>query len=173
MVNRLKKEDVERSSRFLKKNDPKRKDLKLKEISCFITDGVKSEIISEENFAKKTNNSINTFAHTILYKNKKSRINNIIISPKTTERDLFELINNCIDYLIRKGSNEIGLNTPSQLEDFFKNMNFEKVGYKNKNTLMRYTVKTDKQSSLRKKFDDEEMLKKISEKTSEQLLKLR
>ena len=85
MVHRIKEEDIHKSSRFLKKNDPKRKGLKLKEISNFLNEGHVSEIISEENFAKKNKKSINVFAHTIIYKNKKSRINNIVISPKTTE----------------------------------------------------------------------------------------
>lgn len=173
MVHRIKEEDIGRSSRFLKKNDPKRKDLKLNEISDFLNEGLMSEIVSEQNFAKKNKKSINVFAHTIFYKNKKSRINNIVISPKTTERDLFELIVNCVDYLTRKGSREIELNAPSQLEDFFKKLKFEKIGMKNKNVLMKYTVKSDKQSSLSKKFEEEEMLKNISEKTSEQLLKQR
>ncbi|MBT4577001.1 hypothetical protein HOM13_02710 [Candidatus Woesearchaeota archaeon] len=173
MVHRIKEEDIHKSSRFLKKNDPKRKGLKLKEISNFLNEGHVSEIISEENFAKKNKKSINVFAHTIIYKNKKSRINNIVISPKTTERDLFELIINCIDYLIRNGSKEIELNAPSQLEEFFKNMKFEKIGLKNNSVLMKYTVKSDKQSSLSKKFEEAEMLKNISEKTSEQLLKQR
>jgi len=83
MVHRIKEEDIHKSSRFLKKNDPKRKGLKLKEISNFLNEGHVSEIISEENFAKKNKKSINVFAHTIIYKNKKSRINNIVISPKT------------------------------------------------------------------------------------------
>ena len=169
----MKKEDIGKSSRFIKKHDLKRKGYRLKEISKFLEEGHSSDIISEENFVKKRNNSINTFAHTILYKDKKSRINNIIISPKTTERDLFELITNCMDYLSRNGSKEIELKVPTQLEKFFKKMKFEKIGIKNKNILMRCITKTDKQSSLRKRFEDEEMLKKISKKTSEQLLKLR
>ena len=173
MVLRMKKEEVSKSARFIKKNDTKRSSNKLKEIYKFLEEGHSSEIISEENFIKKRNNSINTFAHTILYNDKKSRINNIITSQKTTERDLFELINSCMEHLIRNGSREIELKTPSQLERFFKKMNFEKIGTKNKETLMKYSVKYDKQSSLRKRFEDEEMLKKISEKTSEQLLKLR
>ncbi len=169
----MKKEDVVKSSRFIRKHDANRKGSKLKEISKFLEEGHSTEILAEENFVKKRNRTINTFAHTILYKDKKSRINNIIISPKTTERDLFELINNCMDYLVRKGSKEIELKAPAQLERFFKKMKFEKIGTKNKAVLMRYIAKSDKQSSLRKRFEDEEMIKEISKKTSEQLLKLR
>ena len=169
----MKKEDMGKSSRFIKKNGLKRKGDKLKDISKFLEEGHSTDIISEENFIKKRNRSINTFAHTILYKDKKSRINNIIVSPKTTERDLFELINNCMDYLARKGSKEIELKVPLQLEKFFKKMKFEKIGNKNSDVLMRYLTKSDQQSSLRTRFEDEEMLKRISKKTSEQLLKLR
>lgn len=173
MVLRMRKEDVGKSSRFIKKHDTRRKNHKLKEISKFLEEGHSTEILSEENFIKKRNRAVNTFAHTILYKDKKSRINNIIISPKTTERDLFEVINNCMDYLVRSGSKEIELKAPSQLERFFKKMKFEKIGTKNKAVLMKYITKPDKQSNLRKRFEDEEMVKQISKKTSEQLLKLR
>ena len=161
-------------AQFLKDNDSSRKESNLKDISDCLSRGYVSEINFEEYFITKKNKKINTSAHVLALKNGESRIRNLTISPETTEKDLFELISGCVDYLKSKDSKKIDITIEISLEKFFKKMNFRKIGEKNNSKyLMSYTFIEDVQSDLKKRFEDVEMLKEISNKTSERLRKLR
>jgi N-acetylglutamate synthase-like GNAT family acetyltransferase len=174
MANKLEKEDIGKLSKFLKTNDKSRKESKIKDISDYLSKGYVSEINFEKHFITKKNKKINASAHVLALKNGESRIRNLTISPETTEKDLFELINGCIDYLKSKNYRKIETTIENSLEKFFKKMNFKKVGEKNNSkSLMSYTFTEEVQSDLKKRFEDEEMVKEISDKTSERLRKLR
>ena len=174
MSQKLEKEDISKLSKFLKINDESRKEIKLKEISDYLSRGYASEINFEEHFIVKKNKKINTSTHVLALKNGKSRIRNLVISKETTEKDLFELINDCVNYLKSKDYKQIEITIESSLEKFFKKMGFKKIGQKNNSkSLMQYTSTEEVQSDLKKRFEDVEMVKDIADKTSERLRKLR
>ena len=174
MSKKIGREDINRLSKFLKANDKSREESKLKDISDYLSRGYVSEINFEEHFITEKNKKINASAHVLALKNGESKIRNITVSPETTEKDLFELISRCVDYLKSKYYKKIEITIESSLEKFFKKMNFRKTGEKNNSKLlMSYTFIEDVQSDLKKRFEDVEMVKEISDKTSERLRKLR
>jgi hypothetical protein len=173
----LKKEDISRLTRFLKANDKNKNKLTLKTLSSEITNGYISTIKKERHFTTKKSKKIIAYAHTLIFNNNISLIKDIIISKLTTEKELLEVISNCIDFSKTNACKDIEVLVKQNLEPFLKKIGFEKIGQKVfSNThyiFMKYSSIEEIQSNLSNRIDDSKILKEISEKTSEQLRKLR
>ncbi len=109
MISKLKEDDLNKSSRFLKTNDPSKRAKKLDEIKDFLIQGINSEILYEKSFISKEKNSINLFSHVIVKKDASARITNLVFSNKTKEKDLFEITKSCMEYSIKKGAKKLRL----------------------------------------------------------------
>jgi predicted GNAT family N-acyltransferase len=173
----LKEEDIGKLTRFLKSNDTNKNKLTLKAISSEITEGYTSTIKKERHFTAKKDKKIIAYANTLIFNNNTSLIKNITISKLTTEKELLEMINNCTDFSKTNNCKTIELLAKKNLEPFLKKIGFEKIGEKiDSNTphiFMKYRTTEEIQSNLRNRIDDSRVLTEISEKTSEQLRKLR
>ncbi len=170
----LKKEDIGSLSKFIKANDTSKKNSKVKDIAELLLQGKKSEIVSDVSFIAKNKKKIKAYAHILALKNGTSQISNITISPETNERELFELISDCINHSFLKNCKNIELTTENKFEKLFRRMNFDKVGEKDQSQIfMRYRMKKEVQSDLKEQFKEAEFIQDITEKTSEQLRKLR
>ena len=170
----LKKEDIGKLSKFIKLNDTSRRNTKAKDILEFLVQGKKSEIIADVSFIAKNKGKIKAYAHVLSLKNGTSQISNITISPETNEKELFELVSDCISHSFLKNCKNVELITESKFEKLFRRMNFEKIGEKDQSQVfMRYRIKKEVQSDLKEQFKEAEFIQNITEKTSEQLRKLR
>jgi len=173
----LKKEEIGKLARFLKSNNKKKTSSKLKEISSELSSGITSKIIKEKHFITKKRSTITTYAHTTVFNDKTALIKDITISKHTTEKDLLDTIKNCTDFSKTLNSKNIELQTNKNLEPFFKKAGFEKIGEKIEENsqliFMKYHQKEDVQASLKTSIDDSKTIQDISEKTSQQLRKLR
>ncbi|MBT3262032.1 GNAT family N-acetyltransferase [Candidatus Woesearchaeota archaeon] len=170
MSNKLKKEDIGRVTRFLKKYSVIKKEDKLKDISDYLEKGHSSEILSEEHFILEKDRKLNVYAHTLVFKNKFAKIRNLVVSEYTTERDLAELMEDCINYAKSKNCKTVEITIQKPLEKFFINLGFKKIGEKQPTKLiMSYQFKEDKQISLQEKFKDVELMDLVSKTTAEKL----
>ena len=166
----LKKEDIGRVTRFLKKYSTTKKEDKLKDISDYLEKGHSSEILSEEHFILEKDRKLNVYAHTIVYKNNFAKIRNLVVSAYTTERDLAEIMEDCIIYSKTNGCKTVEITIQRPLEKFFINLGFKKIGEKiPTKIIMSYQFKEDKQISLQEKFQDVELMEEVSKKTAEKL----
>lgn len=173
MPSKLEQKDLSKLVRFLKTNDINYKNKKLKEIASNISGGFASEIIGEKHLISKTGNKINSYVNVIAFKDQTAQIRNLVFSETTTQNNINNLIQEGIAFLLTKNSKNIELITQPKLEKLFKKINFEKIGEKDNQIFMRYKTKKEVQYNLKKQLDDVELMNNISEKTSEQLRKLR
>ncbi len=167
----LKKEDHQRVARFLKKKSITH-DRPLKSVLSQVVDGSKGAILAEEQFVTKQKQSISTYAQAIALHQKKGLIQDVVVSEKATQRELYEVIVSCIRFLNNKGMTSIELVSNKRLEPLFKKMSFVRIGEREQDVFMRYASPKEVQSNLQKTFQDTELLEKVSSATAERLRKL-
>ncbi|MDP3917012.1 MAG: hypothetical protein Q8Q42_01875 [Nanoarchaeota archaeon] len=165
--------EVSKLARFLKLNDSRNKNRKIKDISSEISNGLASEIVGEKHIISKNGSKINSYVNAVAFRDESAQIRNLVFSESTTERDVGDIIKQSIEFLFSKNAKNIELVTSKKLEKLFKKINFEKIGEKENQIFMRYKIKKEVQYDLKKQFEDAELMGKVYEKTSEQLRKLK